>query len=422
AQIENALSDSKSNRRFIYRANLFNDLLIENANDGTFTSGQDDIDDNGDDWFNQPTGSMIPGVGYAATHNNVGFNSGQSYQYIFEGNLASGGAFNNGPINVDIYNDQAVPYKNWNLIGNPYPSAISAQEFFTHTSSFLEGVIYFWSHYTNPDPDAPGNQYLNFSQDDYAMLNLVGGVATGHSPISGPSRIPNGYIASGQSFFVIANKSYTGSAGFTSQPVFNNAMRVTDNNDQFFRTSAYENKIWVNLSSDNGAFNQVLIGYVQGATDSVDGMHFDAERNLSSGANAVLYSLILDSNKKFAIQAKEPNSLTLEEVIPLGFYTSIDEATLYSLSIEQFEGEFFSNNNVFVKDNLLNIIHNLNNAPYTFTSGVGEFNERFELVFRDSFLSVNEEELTSNHVSIIEHDNGEVTFKVPSQYKIQTVD
>src|SRR5690606_22740165 len=200
------------------------------------------------------------------------------------------------------------------------------------------------------------------------------------------------------------------------------AMRVTDNNDQFFRTSAYENKIWVNLSSDNGAFNQVLIGYVQGATDSVDGMHFDAERNLSSGANAVLYSLILDSNKKFAIQAKEPNSLTLEEVIPLGFYTSIDEATLYSLSIEQFEGEFFSNNNVFVKDNLLNIIHNLNNAPYTFTSGVGEFNERFELVFRDSFLSVNEEELTSNHVSIIEHDNGEVTFKVPSQYKIQTVD
>ena len=162
---------------------------------------------------------------------------------------------------------------------------------------------------------------------------------------------------------------------------------------------------------------------MHGATNGYDGWSYDAPRNLSSGLASVIYTSIEEvDNIRYAVQGKHPNSLNLDEVIPLGFYTTINEATLYSLSIEQFEGEFFSNNNVFVKDNLLNIIHNLNNAPYTFTSGVGEFNERFELVFRDSFLSVNEEELTSNHVSIIEHDNGEVTFKVPSQYKIQTVD
>src|SRR5690606_34071495 len=74
------------------------------------------------------------------------------------------------------------------------------------------------------------------------------------------------------------------------------------------------------------------------------------------------------------------------------------------------------------KDNLLNIIHNLNNAPYTFTSGVGEFNERFEIVFRDSFLSVNEEEISANNLTIIELQNGEVQFTVPSQHKIQSVE
>lgn len=422
AQIENALIDANANRRYVYRANFFNDLLIEDANTGTFTPGQDDIDDDGNDWFNQPSGTMTPGVGYAATHSNIGFTANQSYLYLFEGSLTSGGAFNNGFVNVPIYIDPTVVYNNWNFIGNPYPSAISAQTFFEETSSILEGVIYLWSHYTNADANAPGNQNLNFSQDDYAIINYVGGVATGSASVSG-SNIPNGYIASGQGFFVIGNKSFAGSPGFYNEPIFNNSMRVTGNNNQFFRTSTTEaNRLWVNLTSDNGVFNQVLIGYLDGATNDVDAMAIDALRNLSTGANSILYSLIPESDKKYAIQGKHPNSLNLDEVIPLGFYTSINEATLYSLSIEQFEGEFFSNNNVFVKDNLLNIIHNLNNAPYTFTSGVGEFNERFELVFRDSFLSINEEELTSNHVSIIEHDNGEVTFKVPSQYKIQTVD
>lgn len=420
AQIQTALADSRANRRFIFRADLFEDLLIENTNTGTFTSGQDDIDDNGFDWENQPTGSMVPGVGYAATHNNSSFTPGQK-PYAFDGTLASGGTFNNGVISVPIYVDPAAPYNNWNFIGNPYPSAINAMDFFSHTASFLESVIYFWSHYTNPDPNAPGNQNLNFSKDDYAMLNIVGGVATGHSPATGPSRIPNGYIASGQGFFVIANKS-SGTAGSHNQPVFNNAMRVTENNDQFFRTSTNENKIWVNLSSDNGAFNQVLIGYVEGATDDVDGMQFDALRNLSSGTNVVLYSIISNSDKKFAIQAKEPNSLSLDEVIPLGFYTSIDVATLYTLSVQQFEGVFFTENEVFVKDNLLQLVHNLSTLEYSFTSEVGEFNNRFELVFKNSFLSIDDNEISANQVSIIEHANGEIQFTVPSQYEIKAVE
>ena len=420
--IEDGLEDSNVNRRYIFRADQFIDLTIEDANTGNTSPGQDDIDDNGLDWFNQPIGSMIPGVGYAATHNNIGFTQ-RSYQYLFEGTLASGGAFNNGPIPVDIYVAN-VPYNNWNFIGNPYPSAISAIEFINQTASYLEGVLYFWSHYTDADPDAPGNQNENFSQDDYAMFNYVGGVATAEGPDStnDPSKIPNGYIASGQGFFVIADTNYTGSAGYQSQPVFNNSMRVTGNNEQFFRTTNDANKIWVNLTSDNGIFNQVLIGYVEGATDAVDEMRFDALRNLSTGSSSILYSVIQDSDKKYAIQGKNPSSLTLDEVIPLGFYTSIDVATLYKLSIEQFEGEFFTENSVFVIDNLLNVIHDLSASDYTFTSETGEFNNRFEIVFRDSFLSINEEELSVNNLTIIELQNGDVQFKVPNQYEIKTVE
>jgi hypothetical protein len=43
-------------------------------------------------------------------------------------------------------------------------------------------------------------------------------------------------------------------------------------------------------------------------------------------------------------------------------------------------------------------------------------------VFRDSFLSINEEEISASNVTIIEHQNGEVQFIIPNQYSIKTVE
>ncbi|MEZ4855208.1 MAG: lamin tail domain-containing protein [Gelidibacter sp.] len=424
-QIETALYQSKANRRYKYAASLFNDTQAEIGNTGTFNNGtSDDIDDNGDDWVNQQTGSMIPGVGYAATHNNdVPFTAGTSYQYVFEGTTASGGAFNTGTINVDIYINPSVTYNNWNLIGNPYPSAIDAKEFFNNTASYLEGVIYLWSHQTAPNSNASGNENENFSQNDYAMLNYVGGIAVGTPSVSGSST-PNGFIASGQSFFVIGNKSAVTSAGYYNYPAFNNAMRVTGNNTQFFRTSnaPEANKLWVNLTSDNGIFNQILVAYIDGATNGFDGMSYDAPRNLSTGLSSILYTEIPDSDKKYAIQGKDPNSLTLSEVIPIGFYTSITQATIYKLSIAQFEGDFFTNNTVYLKDKLLNLYHDLSASDYTFTSQTGEFNNRFEIVFQTDALSVGEQTLSNNDLSIIELTNGQVKFSIGHNLSITSVE
>ncbi|MCB0434134.1 MAG: hypothetical protein KDD18_14495, partial [Mangrovimonas sp.] len=73
-----------------------------------------------------------------------------------------------------------------------------------------------------------------------------------------------GYVASGQGFFVIGKKTGASSgAAYYTSPVFNNSMRVTGNNNQFFRSSSanLNNRLWVNLISDNGVFNQILVGY-----------------------------------------------------------------------------------------------------------------------------------------------------------------
>src|SRR5690606_22376476 len=363
--------------------------------------------------------------------------AGGQFEYIFEG------AFNTGDIDVPIYrNDSELQDNNWNLIGNPYPSAVDADLFLTANTLIAQdvselpvgtgttdGAIFFWSQSTAPSDTANGNENLNFAQSDYAIINATGQTAGGDNNNDGFINgldVPDRFIPSGQGFFI--SYSNTGTVDATNGNIntgtvsFTNSMRVTGNNNQFFRNSSTQaNRLWVNMWSDNGVRNQILVGYVEGATDLYDGMYYDAPKNSSAEINAMIYTVADNSDKKLAIQGKALNSLHLEEVIPIGFYTLIPEATLYSISIDS-EGLFFDENTVYLRDYELEILHNLNDSPYTFTSETGEFNERFEIVFRDSFLSVNEEEISANNLTIIELQNGEVQFTVPSQHKIQSVE
>ena len=160
------------------------------------------------------------------------------------------------------------------------------------------------------------------ARTDYAIVNRSGGTA---AVSGGPA--PNTFIPSGQGFFVTyANAAPTtgGSAPIFSNTVkFTNAMRVTGNNDQFFKSNTTTkqksnnsfNRLWVNLTSDNGVFNQILVAYLDGATKAYDGDAYDAPKNLSSGAPAILYSNIENDVKKFAIQGKATSDLNTDEVI-----------------------------------------------------------------------------------------------------------
>ena len=455
--IADALADAATNRRFKFSAQDYRDSNQENANNvNIFTAGQDDIDDDptffsadgtGSDW-QLVAGSdiMESGVGYASTHNATIFGStpgcpGCRIIYTFNG------LFNNGIITVPLYrNDEETVDNNWNLIGNPYPSAISADDFLDYNADIIgapnrvvEGAIYLWSQNTLPDEDAIGNENSNFSNLDYAIINGVG--QTGSSPSSEGTDPSNRMIPSGQSFFIAMSDGATGTT-FDSDPtgaagdvqyknvVFNNSMRRrgSADNSQFFRTTnsqsnAETNKIWVNLTSDNGVFNQILVAYVDGATNNYDGMYFDAIRNESTGNASIIYSLIDGvTNKKFAIQGKETNSLNLDEIIPLGFDTNIDVATLYTLSIDQLEGDFLSSNTIYLKDNFMNIIHDLSASDYTFTSEIGVFNERFEIVFNQEALSINNPSSNTNSLSIIELNDGQLQFKLSSAFEMKSIE
>ncbi|WP_417238401.1 GEVED domain-containing protein [Bizionia sp.] len=429
------LDEAHPTRRYWYNGQNYLDSTAETNNNNGTGAGQDDVDDNGDDW--QPTSNsdiMIPGVGYAAMHDPIGFTViGGNYEYTFNGSL------NTGDFTVPIYrNDSEMADNNWNFIGNPYPSAIDADLFlsanalidqnvteYPQPTGVTNGAIFLWSQNSAPSNTNNGNEVLNFAQSDYAVINGTGQTA------GGDGVMPSRFIPSGQGFFITLSDAATVSTVSgdikTADVIFQNNMRVTENNNQFFRnTNENQNeKLWLNFTSDMGVFNQILIGYVPGATNGNDDMYFDAPKNLSSDAYVYFYSLIeAESDKdKVAIQGKAPESLNMDETISLGFSTTVNQATIYTISIAQIEGDFLSTHTIYLKDKLLNVIHNLSNTNYNFTSTVGEFNDRFEIVFRDSALSVDDYVISNTNLSIIELMDNNVKFSIGSnQATIKSVE
>jgi len=405
ATVGAAIDIAPANRRFYYNAANYLDVFAETGNNNAAVAGHDDIDDNGDDWQLAPAGMiMAPGQGFAATVFNSGFFPG-TRQVNFAG------PYNTGTITTPIFWNGANGDNDWNLVGNPYPSAISFYDLYDDNASLIDGAAYLWSQASAPSDSNNGNQAQNFNTADYAIIARFSGNTAG-----GDGIMPNDYIPSGQSFFIkgLANGSLT----------FDNDMRMADtsSNNQFFRTSSSPNRLWVNLTSNSGVFNQILISYVDGATSGNDGMAYDAHRNLSTGVASILYTLVENSDTKFAIQGKNPSSLTLEEVIPLGFYTSIVAPTTYTLSIADLEGDFMSSNTVYLKDYLLNLTHNLSTSDYIFSSAPGEFNNRFEIVFQDAALSIGDNEITPNELTIFELPNGQVKFTVGNLLQIKAVE
>lgn len=400
--IQDAFPNTDVDRRFSYNAANYVD------------ANGDNIDDNADAWTYALGGdTMLPGVGYAATSGRFGF-------YPSTDNASFTGPFNTGNKSTTISYNPINTAGSWNFIGNPYPSAIDFIAFQQANSAVIDGAAYFWSQASPPDAANPGNEPLNFNLNDYAAFTIgTGGVAGG---VTG--KIPTGYIASAQGFFVPALS--TGTVTFT------NAIRMADdiNNSQFFKVNktkksntnnTLENKLWINLTSGNGVFNQALVGYVDGATNNNDGMSYDAPKLLAQDYAAAIYTSIDNDAGKYVIQGKDVNSININETIKLGFTTNIKVATIYKLSIAQLEGNFLNENTIYLIDNLQNKLHNLSATDYTFTSETGEFNNRFKIVFNADALSTNKTVISTNKFSIVDLDNDNVQFNTNSNLNIKTI-
>ncbi|KAB1070019.1 T9SS type A sorting domain-containing protein [Tamlana haliotis] len=433
AQISTSIPHYNPNRLFIFNAQNYRDSTAETNNDNSTTPGQDQIDDNGDDWQLIGDTTMAPGIGYTTTTTPSYFNaygSGAGTKFV----TTFLGTFHNGVYEVDVYgNEDEQKDTNWNLIGNPYPSALDSDAFF-NVNTNLERAIYFWSQNSVPSSTENGNQQQNFNMADFAIINDSGSVSSGGDGTS-PFVIigSTGHaIPSGQSF-VVALSNVSGSGINHDQVTFNNSMRTESPaaNSVFFKqetssktTQAIANKLWLNLNSTDNTSNQMLVGYVDGATNNDDGLSYDADVHPQNGA--LLYSVIPNVDKKFAIQGKTPSSLTANEVIPLGFKTTLGTNILYTMSLHKTEGDYFNHHRIILLDKAQSpaTTWDLSAGDYIFsTDQPGEFNDRFEIIFKeDQALSVNHNTIGSSALKIIPLKNNNTQFTVPENLNIQNIE
>lgn len=332
------------------------------------------------------SGNMIAGKGYIARASN-----GSATAIATTTSFV--GIPNNGVINMPILRGsyQGVDYTgtngititrfsdNWNLVGNPYPSSINIEDFLSLNTN-IEGAVRIWTHGTLPstainDPFY-GSYQANYTPDDYITHNGVG-------TVSGPLGF-NGFMAGGQGFLINMLDGPSGSENV----VFNNSLRDKNyNNSQFYRTSNRENsaaneknRIWLDLiNNTNNAAKRTLIGYVSNATYDKDRL-YDAVTSVATTMN--LYSII--GTDKMTIQGRQL-PFDANDKVKLGYF--VPTSGSYSIGIATIDGLFASGQNIYLEDLQLGIIHDLKQAPYSFTTNVGENNERFILRYTNETLS-----------------------------------
>ncbi|MEX1188154.1 MAG: T9SS type A sorting domain-containing protein [Bacteroidia bacterium] len=296
-------------------------------------------DDSNEPGWIPVTGPMTVGRGYASSNGGV---------------VNFAGTANNGSLSVGLVNPGGVASR-FNLIGNPYPSAISVNDFLNSNgpsgSGIITGSLYLWD-----DDNSLGAGY---AVQDYVVLNAAGYVSGGNNVTPTPS----GVIGSGQGFFVEA--TFSGNAAFI------NTMR-RNTNTQFFQDETIR-RVRLSITNEHDDYNETLIAFINDATEGVEGQ-YDA-RKLSGNPNISFFSKI--NGEAFAIQGL-PDSFE-NRIVDLGYqYSRNENHTISLVSLELIP----SSTMIYLEDRETGEFINLRaNNSYTFMPGTMSSDDRFALHF-----------------------------------------
>lgn len=329
------------------------------------------------DWVNLDENSALnPGEGYTMKGTNTPF---VNQNYVFYG------APNNGEYLLPINTGEQ------SLLGNPYPSALDAEKFINDNILILD-ALYFWVD------GGSASHALTDYLGGYAIRNLTGGTPPSvASPLingigdSGSITPPTQFVPVGQGFFV---EAYS-----TGNIVFDNSQRA-------FKTESTGETIFNRLS--NNLEDDVENQYIRIGYEDPEGFHRQlllgflpssiADINYNKGYDAILtehrdddlfYVIENDIDKKYAIQGLGAFNDTVE--LPLGLL--ITELGTHEIMLDEVEN---FTHTVYLKDNVLNTTHNLSASNFTVNLPLGDYLDRYSIVFLPGeTLSNSSEELAN---------------------------
>ena len=309
------------------------------------------------------------------------------------------GQINNGDVLVPVTttglgNNTFWDNDDWNLIGNPYPSAIDALLFWNENAvnnSRIQGAIYFW------DDNGVGSGYNQNAE--YASWNALGATSSSNTSVN-----PNNYIASGQGFWVYASSN--------TDVKFTNCMRSAATS-KFFKQNESNSNIWIEVKSSKHD-NNLLIGYNSETTDGYD-LAFDAHK-LQGNPNIKLAAL--QDGDEFSILGIQKPELRMEKRVAISVFSS--DTGIHEITLNKFEN-IPSNMNIYLYDALNDSLHAIQERAYSFVlkSNVN-VNNRFELIYKNGFqvsseltVKTDKNDTVNNEVTSVEEigENIDVVFQ-----------
>ncbi len=283
---------------------------------------------------------------------NIGLSNNKGYMIYYPDNnitYSFAGKMNNDAFSVPVSYSGGNPptsTSGWNLVPNPYPSAIDWKAANGWNKTNLDDAVYVW----------PSTAGAGATADNYA--SFVNGISLHEG-----SR----YIAQGQSFFVHASVS---PAAFQ----VTNAARL-HNPKTFFKDNEVLPDVFRLTSVAGNANDEMVVRFASAATTAFDG-NWDAYK-LVGGADAPQMSSLASDNSRLCINALPFNNN--ETVVPVNFsFSASTDVTFTATGMETFT----TSTPVYLEDQLLGNMVNLSENPvYTFSYQAGSDENRFKLHF-----------------------------------------
>ncbi len=364
------------------------------------------------------SGTIKTGEGYTMKGTGGIADVDATQNYVFTGKPHSG--------TIPLF---IAPTGNY-LIGNPYPSALDADEFIKDnikdctgckaSSNTFNGALYFWDHF-----GLSNNHLLAEYEGGYATYTLAGGVRaiadeslTVNNNAEGIKE-PQRFIPVGQGFFIDGtidpqiNTSVTVQGGTfnfkNSQRAF---IRETSGNSLFMKRKESKNaeitsvsdtrpRITLRLVSAKGSYRQLLLCADPNTTNEFD-LGYDAPIAEVTG-DKIYWEF---SNSKFVIQGV-PN-FDKNQIIPLGItIVNEGEATFKIATLENIS----DSDKIYLYDKETDTYYNIKEKDHILNLPVGKYTNRFSIQFDNKTISINEADLEEGIEVFFTRNNNIINIK-----------
>ncbi len=377
---------------------------------------------------------------YIGGANTIGAGSGFTMKGTTGGNQRYDfrGKPNDGTITIP------VALNNFTLVGNPYPSAIDLNMYLSAANNpQIDGTAYFW------EQSNVASHYINAYQGGYGKYTIAGGYLpadiwsynsdgsynadTGGNGVVYQRRftpIGQGFMVRGNaagntimrnSFRVFVKEGPANLSEFarTTQGNADQATaQIYDNSSEYFPEipnvagtdytrikKGYAPQLRINAIVNNNGIVHTALGFGDMYTDGLD--HSADARATNDDAPYNFYYILNGQTNEYAMSIDQ---FDINKKYPIGLRNNV-EAT-FKIKVGELLYGFDPSQNVYIHDKSTDLYYDIKNSEFQMTLPAGNVKDRFEITFKESALSTNEN-TASSFVIFQNNENSLLTIKNP---------